>query len=57
LKTVRIDPFVEMAFDYFRREHGFDSDDLSDFINGCVRRSFVRTTLVCSLLFRAAQVR
>jgi hypothetical protein len=33
--TVRIDPFVEAAFDYYR-EHGYD-DDLSDFITEAIR--------------------
>jgi hypothetical protein len=35
LKTVRIDPIVEAAFDYYR-EHGYD-DDLSDFITEAIR--------------------
>ena len=35
MKTVRIDPFVEAAFDYYR-EHGYD-DDLSDFITEAIR--------------------
>ena len=36
MKTVRIDPFVEAAFDYYR-EHGYD-DDLSDFITEGIRK-------------------
>ena len=37
-RTVKVDPFVEDAFEYFRRERDYDSDsDLSDFITECVR--------------------
>jgi hypothetical protein len=37
-RTVKVDPFVEDVFDYFKRELDYDSEtDLSDFITECVR--------------------